>query len=149
MDNTHVEAEPAPTIKTRRVMLTDREGSPLAELNIPGWFKAPEILVAGTRTFILPLDHLITGEPVPGLAERLVYREAFSYVVPEPGGSPESLAARLLRCQELEQFRAEVMDPLMQPSPHGTILVHIVNALGGESFAKSAGAVYRKQMNRE
>jgi hypothetical protein len=73
--------------------------------------------------------------------------EATTYVVPDPGGRPEDLRAKLERLTELERFKAAVIDPLMQPSVHGTILTRVADALGGQTFSKTAGDVHRAQAN--
>jgi hypothetical protein len=124
----------------KRARLVDRAEAPLAELNIPAWAKPPEILVAGERTFVLTAATVLDSSA-------LVYREAFSYVVPEPGGFPEALATKLHRLADLEEFKTAVMDPLMQPSEHGTVLTRMVDKLGGDGFSVTAGRVARELAN--
>lgn len=137
---------PTPTAAApaaRNARLEDRDGDLVGKLPIPPFHQRPTLVVWHKRTFAyhgtLPMA---PGNP---LSDVDVYRETFSYVVPEPGQGATFLSGELEQLAELRRFKADVLDPLMQPSRHGTILTRLVNALYGATASTTAGAVARAQ----
>lgn len=129
-------ASPTGARQTKLVQLVDRSGGVLLEpFAIPSFLNMPGLIVAVGRTFSL------TDVGTDGVT---LYRETFSYVVPDPGQPPTSLSSELTELGELRTFKREILDPLLQPTKHGTILTVVVDKLFGANASANAGAIARQ-----